>query len=796
MAGRMGFAAGRSGAEPGDDVDLAVLMDALFEGESSPLKRNALRELPSVPEQRYWLLQELQTLLERAALKQPIFLALDDLQWADAGTSAAIRILTSRLGGLPIAWVMALRLPQGSSPISATVRRLDRDGAERISIGPLGQGAVVQISRDMTGGDPDDALVDLMGRAHGNPFLLIELLTGLLEEDRIRVVDGQASTTGDSLPARVHASMGKRLGALSDEARDSAVLSGSLGRTFSFDELAAMLARPPSSVLEPVEELIDAGILVDHDGELAFLHDITRDAVRSSVAQSVRRALDRQAVDVLLEHGALPGEVAGQLSESALPGDDSAVATLWNAARIITVSNPSGGADLCRRALELALAADPRRAELVAETALALHAAGRGEEGRTFVDTHLRNTLPADEESRVLLSVAGMFGLSPDLRLDAGRRALALDGIAATLQARHRAALFHNLLLAGRLDEGRGVLDATRQEVLASGDSIAAFSFTLAEAVLAYLSGNYAQAVELAEDACRSPGAKLDPERAGICDRMLSEALMVAERVEESFRVTDDGVTGAQRNRQGLALRLLEIWRGRRLFSSDGSTMRHRSSMATWPLRKTIGFPVCSRSSASSPSAASLSIVVTRLSCSAWQRGRGRWPATGRLGSVVTHAGCLRSRRWLPATRGPPSVGSASPATSSASRPSSPSPPTLPTRRNWCESRSAPTTRSLPSQRSAPPTDARKRTRPWPRSSEPPPTLVASSTTTPRISSRRSTTSSAARVRSHSPQRSRISAVDGPQPVGSNRALRIWNAHCKSIPRPERPGTLAASEPS
>ena len=566
MAGRMGFAAGRSGAEPGDAVDLAVLMDALFEGESSPLKTDALRVLPSVAEQRYWLLQELQTLLERAALKQPIILALDDLQWADAGTSAAIRVLTSRLGGLPIAWVIALRSTQGSSPMSATVRHLDRAGAERISIGPLGQGTVVQIGRDMTGGDADDALVDLMSRAHGNPFLLIELLTGLLEEDRILVVDGRASTTGDSLPARVHSSMGKRLGALSDEARDSAVLAGSLGRTFSFDELAAMLAQPPSSVLEPVEELIDAGILVDHDGELAFLHDITRDAVRMSVAQSVRRALDRQAVDVLLEHGALPGEVAAQLSESALPGDDSAVATLWNAARVIGVSNPSGGANLCRRALELARAADPRRAELVAETALALHAAGRGEEGRTFVDTHLRNTLPADEESRVLLSVAGMFGLSPDLRLDAGRRALALDGIAATLQARHRAALFHNLLMAGRLDEVRGVLDAARQEVPASGDSIAGFSFMLAEAVLAYLSGNYAEAVELAEDACRSPGAKLDPERAGICNRMLSEALMVAERVEESFRVTDDGVTGAQRSHEGLALRLLEIWRGRRLF--------------------------------------------------------------------------------------------------------------------------------------------------------------------------------------------------------------------------------------
>src|SRR5271156_447998 len=246
MASRMDFVVGQGGAEPGEGVELAPLMDALFQGDPPPLEPRALRELPSAPEQRYWLLQELQALLERAALKQPIMLALDDLQWADAGTSAAIRALTSRLSGLPIAWVMALRSPQGSSAISATVRHLDRAGAERIAIGPLGRGAVVQIGRDMTGGDPNDSLVDLMHRAHGNPFLLIELLTGLLEEDRILVADGQASTTGDSLPARVHASMRKRLGALSDEARGSAVLAGSPGRTFSFDELAAMLAPPPS----------------------------------------------------------------------------------------------------------------------------------------------------------------------------------------------------------------------------------------------------------------------------------------------------------------------------------------------------------------------------------------------------------------------------------------------------------------------------------------------------------------------------------------------------------------------
>jgi len=553
MARRMDFAVGRGGAEPGDGVELAPLMDALFEGDLPPLEPGALSELPAVPEQRYWLLQELQALLERAAFDRPILLALDDFQWADAGTATALRALSSRLSGLPIAWVIALRPPQGSSRISSTARYLHRAGAERIVLGPLDQAAVVQIGRDLTGGAPNDSLVALMGCAQGSPFLLTELLTGLLEEERVRVEDGEARVRDSRLPARVHASMRERLGGLSDAARESAVVAASLARTFSFGELAAMLERTPSAVLAPVEELIDGSILVDRDGNLGFRHDITRDAVRGSVPSSVRRALDRQAVDVLLENGAQPAEVAAQLAESAVPGDEAAVATLSNAARILGANDPSAGADLGRRALELVPATFPGRAELVADTALLLHAAGRGQEGRAFIETHLRSALPPEGEARVLLTIAGMFALSPDVRIDADRRALTLEGVSHTARARHHAALFHNFLVAGRFDEGREVLEVTRKVVRASHDGVAAFSLVVAEAALEYIDGNFIRAVELMQQARRSPAAADDPARGRLSQLMLSEALMVADRFEESVAVANEGIADAERHRQAWA---------------------------------------------------------------------------------------------------------------------------------------------------------------------------------------------------------------------------------------------------
>jgi hypothetical protein len=51
----------------------------------------------------------LEALLERAALDAPLLVCVGDLQWADSGTAAALRVLPSRLVALPIGWVLAYR---------------------------------------------------------------------------------------------------------------------------------------------------------------------------------------------------------------------------------------------------------------------------------------------------------------------------------------------------------------------------------------------------------------------------------------------------------------------------------------------------------------------------------------------------------------------------------------------------------------------------------------------------------------------------------------------------------------
>jgi predicted ATPase len=108
MARRLSFPIGVSAAEPSESVaELAPLLRALFDGSEPLLDRAGLSTLHAAAEQRYWRLQDLQSLLERAAMSSPLLIFLDDLQWVDSGTVAALRALPPRLASLPIAWVLA-----------------------------------------------------------------------------------------------------------------------------------------------------------------------------------------------------------------------------------------------------------------------------------------------------------------------------------------------------------------------------------------------------------------------------------------------------------------------------------------------------------------------------------------------------------------------------------------------------------------------------------------------------------------------------------------------------------------
>src|SRR5882724_11010845 len=352
LARNRGIRVGRSAADPSETmVELAALLAALFDGAEPLLDPAGISTLHAQPEQRFWLLRDLQQLLERAALDSLLLISIDDSHWADGGTVAALRTLPMRLMGLPIAWVIALRPPREATPLVRALERLKHEGARTIALGPLNDDSVALLAADLLAAQPDQSILKQLAEADGSPFLLVETLLGLQEEERIRVVDGRAELIDGGLPRRVHHKMRERLGRLSDEASDAVTVAASLGRTFTFDELARTLGRPASDLLAPIGELLEANLLVERDEKLAFWHDITREAVRASVPVTARRALDRQTAGVLL-----------------------------GAAKALVTTDPDTAAQFGRRALEIAPVHHPQRGEIVDTTAIALHIAGDSEE--------------------------------------------------------------------------------------------------------------------------------------------------------------------------------------------------------------------------------------------------------------------------------------------------------------------------------------------------------------------------------------------------------------------------------
>jgi DNA-binding CsgD family transcriptional regulator len=560
-----GFAAGHGAADPGGAaVQLAVLMDALFQGSAPLLDRSALGDLHASPEQRYWLLQDIQTLLEQAALRQPVLIGLDDLQWADSGTAAAVRSLPGRLATLPVGWVLAFRPAEAGSELERAVADVQRAGAASTVLGRLDPPAVAEVAADVLGAPPGQDLLALAEGAHGNPFFLIELLSGLRDEHLVDVEAGQAVLVETRLPQRVRDSMQRRLGRLSPTARKVAAVASSMGRRFTVADLAAAAQLPASSLLDPVRELLSSELLVEGPQTLSFSHDLNRETVRGSLPSSAVQALDRQVATALLDAGALPVEVASQLASSATPGDQVAISTLMKASDALSGTDPGQGATLARRALDLTPAHHPLRGPLVARIAILLHAAGQIEEAKAFADGALRQALPAGQEAEVRLTIARLFSISPEVRADSCRRALALTGVSPDLRARLLAQLFYNLMVAVRLPEADRLLDEVRQAVEETGDSAARFTMRLTEAALLYLRGHFGTALELIDTSLSGADAREDPQ-GQMALHLRCRILAEEDRFGEALAEVTEGIRAAQQARQARAVQLFEANRGRQL---------------------------------------------------------------------------------------------------------------------------------------------------------------------------------------------------------------------------------------
>src|ERR1700743_3050339 len=340
----------------------------------------ALRQLGGAADLRYWVVHDLADAIHAAAVETPLAIVLEDIHWADNGTLLALRSLATVRPDVAVLWVLTARTGAGGPAVQETLSLLHRAKATFVRLGAMAPDAVAEMVCDAVRATADESLLNLAAKAHGNPFLVSELVAGLSEEDRLTVNGGRAVATGYALPRRLGVGMQQRLDLLSAGASEVVRVAAVLPDRFSAGLLGRMLGRSPNTFLSALEDAVRADLFIEDGEQLRFRHDLLREATRQSLPQSLRRAMERQSASVMLGMGAAPAEVATQLARSAEPGDREAIDALRQGAQSVGRGDASAAADLSKRALELLPANDAERGSLVGATVGLLNRASRYEE--------------------------------------------------------------------------------------------------------------------------------------------------------------------------------------------------------------------------------------------------------------------------------------------------------------------------------------------------------------------------------------------------------------------------------
>ncbi len=448
-----------------------------------------------------WWISQMRAHLEQRAAAAPVLVCLDDLQWAGPATLAALRTLPLELKRHPVAWLLA----RASTPQHDTENLfglLEKDGAARITLGPLDDDAVAALTNAF-GAPPDQALLALACGAAGNPSLLTELIRGLGDDKAVRVTGGRAVLVSAQLPQRVHRVAQRRLDGLSKKARHLLETAAVLGPSFRLEDTAEMLGKPPAGLLPTLEEAMDTGLMAAADNAFSFRHELLRRAVAEMIPRPVRKALHRQYGQILLSRGEPAALAAGHLLQAAHPEDPASLADLDTAAAQTLSSAPRTAANLALRALELTPPDGPGALPRAVAAAEALTAVGRLDQAARLAQDTLAKPLPPVTEARLRCALSAVLRTRGQLSAAAGQAEMVLAQPQLPHGLREEALTAHLQALTGSRDELAGPLAGTVLADPSQHDSHTIMAALAARAVIAWNNGQISGALGLLRDAAR-----------------------------------------------------------------------------------------------------------------------------------------------------------------------------------------------------------------------------------------------------------------------------------------------------
>jgi class 3 adenylate cyclase/predicted ATPase len=249
--------------------------------------------------------EALKRLLFRESLRQPLVLALEDLQWVDGETQAMLDILVEGVGSARVLLLVNYR-PEyqhgwGSKtyytqlPLEALARE---DGDQMVSA--------------LLGEDPDLDQVKrlILEKSEGNPFFIEEIVQALFDRTAlVRTPDGVALSsplTTIQIPATVQGVLAARIDRLPDRERKVLQTLAVIGRAFSLDLAEQVVDASHDELQTALAALQDAEFMYEQPtlagSQYTFKHALTQMVAYGSLLAERRWALHErvaQAIETL-----------------------------------------------------------------------------------------------------------------------------------------------------------------------------------------------------------------------------------------------------------------------------------------------------------------------------------------------------------------------------------------------------------------------------------------------------------------------------------------------------------------
>jgi DNA-binding CsgD family transcriptional regulator/tetratricopeptide (TPR) repeat protein len=493
-------------------ADCLAIRESTADGRRAAIARLLQEEAPQgdggswfgdTPSTEFRVVEAFVDLVEELSARGPVALAVEDLQWADPSTLLVLHRLGRRIGRLPVMLVATARPVPRSVELAACLEGLRANGGTELALGPLDQAAVAELVQELVGAPLGPNLLRQVAGAGGNPLWVTELVAALLRDGSITRTDGTAELTAVGVPPSLPLTILHRLSFLAPTTLEVLRVGSVLGTAFAVTDLSRMLGRPTTGLLDAIDEAM-AGHILDRRGvELAFRHDLIREALYQDLPAAVRRGLHLDAAHALAGAGAPPERVAEHLVRGASPGDPQAVAWLRQAAHHAAPRAPAVAVELLQRALELSPPADPNRDGLLAEQAVSLVWSGHLGDAEAICGEVLgRAHDPALDGTLRLCLVQALVGRG---RLEEALREAAAATASPTLSGVERAR-FQAFMAMAQTSSGQlqaAAQTAARAQAAAEqvGDDLAGAISLASLALVTNLGGDFTGALALAEHA-------------------------------------------------------------------------------------------------------------------------------------------------------------------------------------------------------------------------------------------------------------------------------------------------------